>query len=223
MNSKLAAQLDLQADNTLSVVFERNRLKSLKLNYDKYEATIEKNLIKLKDGIKTLEQELSLEEQKGTTNTKDNEDTLIQLQVKMNRLEALLGDEDSARDILLGNKKDKTVRFLQPHMLVDPNDLENGQILQLQQRVIEDQDQNLDQLSLVIGRHRELGLMIGDELEDHAQLIYETERMVDQTDAKLRRAKKKLDYVGRKVKDNKSICIVIGLIFLFFILLALFH
>ncbi|CEG70629.1 hypothetical protein RMATCC62417_06492 [Rhizopus microsporus] len=101
--------------------------------------------------------------------------------------------------------------------------MENSQILQLQQRIIDDQDQDLDHLSEAIRRQRELGLMIGDELETHAILIDETEEMVDRTDERLRRAKKKLDYVGRKVKDNKSICIVIALILIFFILVALFR
>lgn len=103
--------------------------------------------------------------------------------------------------------------------------MENGQILQLQQRIINgscvcsmrvwktwalttflfvDQDTDLDHLSDAIRRQRELGLLIGDELEVHAQLIDETEEMVDRTDERLRQAKKKLDYVGRKVKDNSK-------------------
>lgn len=85
--------------------------------------------------------------------------------------------------------------------------------------------------------------MIGDELDTHAQLIDETHEMVDRTDARLQKARKKLNYVGRKVKDNRkldndkwvglfiwlttlfigSICIVIVLIFVFFVLLALFR
>jgi GGDEF domain-containing protein len=84
-------------------------------------------------------------------------------------------------------------------------DMENGQILQLQQRIIDDQDQDLDHLSDAIRRQRELGLLIGDELETHAQIIDETEEMVDRTDERLRQAKKKLDYVGRKVKDNSKL------------------
>ncbi|EIE89873.1 hypothetical protein RO3G_14584 [Rhizopus delemar RA 99-880] len=88
---------------------------------------------------------------------------------------------------------------------------------------ITDQDQDLDDLSDAILRQRELGLLIGEELETHAILIDETDEMVDRTDERLRRAKKKLDYVGRKVKDNKSICIVIALVLIFFILVALFR
>ncbi|KAI9364241.1 hypothetical protein BD770DRAFT_178032 [Pilaira anomala] len=220
MDTKLLARLDLQADNTLSVVFERNRLKGLKLNVEKYEATIEKHLTQLRDGIKVLEQQLSEEEQTGARDTKSEEDKLIQLQVKVDKLDALLGNQDdaTAREILLGNSRGKSsVRFTSVDM--DPSDLENGQILQLQQRIIDD----LDHLSLAIRRQRELGLLIGDELETHAQLIDETDAMVDHTDERLRQAKKKLDYVGRKVKDNKSVCIVIGLIIIFFILVGLFR
>lgn len=70
--------------------------------------------------------------------------------------------------------------------------------------LITDQDENLDHLSLAIGRQRELGLLIGDELDSHVQLIDETEMLTDRTDERLRRAKRKLDYVGRKVKDNSK-------------------
>ena len=68
-----------------------------------------------------------------------------------------------------------------------------------------DQDTNLDHLSDAIRRQRELGLLIGDELDTHAQLIDETHEMVDRTDARLQKARKKLNYVGRKVKDNRKL------------------
>lgn len=112
----------------------------------------------------------------------------------------------SCREILLGDKRGKnsSVRFTSIDM-DQTNDMENGQILQLQQRIIDDQDQDLDHLSDAIRRQRELGLLIGDELETHAQIIDETEEMVDRTDERLRQAKKKLDYVGRRVKDNSKL------------------
>ncbi|KAI9257654.1 hypothetical protein BY458DRAFT_492274 [Sporodiniella umbellata] len=111
---------------------------------------------------------------------------------------------------MLGNPNDPTIRQVllgeaKPRFIpVDPTYLENGQILQLQQRIMDDQDQDLDDLSEAIRRQRELGLLIGDELESHAILIDETEGMVDRTDQRLKKAKKKLDYVGRKVKDNSK-------------------
>ncbi|RCH87859.1 hypothetical protein CU098_009674, partial [Rhizopus stolonifer] len=219
----LLSRLDLLADNTLPIVFERNRLKELKLNVDKYEANVNKNLTQLREGIQVLEQQLSEQEQTGAKNTKSDEDKLIQLQVKVDKLDALFGlkEASDARKILLGDKRGKntSVKFTS----IDMDDVENGQILQLQQRIIDDQDQDLDHLSETIRRQRELGLLIGDELETHAQLIDETEDMVDRTDERLRQARKKLDYVNRKIKDNKSVCIVIALIIVFFILVGLFR
>ncbi|KAG1057576.1 hypothetical protein G6F43_000590 [Rhizopus delemar] len=223
MDSKLLSRLDLIADNTLSVLFERNRLKELKLDVEKYETNVQKNLTQLKQGIQTLEQQLSEQEQTNTAkDTKTEENKLIALQVKVDRLEVLVSGnaaDSTTRELLLNNKNNNPPRF-NP---IDANHLENSQILQLQQRIMDDQDQDLDDLSDAILRQRELGLLIGEELETHAILIDETDEMVDRTDERLRRAKKKLDYVGRKVKDNKSICIVIALVLIFFILVALFR
>lgn len=131
---------------------------------------------------------------------------MIQLQVKVDKLDALLGNQDdaTARELLLGKSTTvKSAKFTSIDMNA-AQDMENGQILQLQQRIMDDQDQDLDHLSSAIRRQRDLGLLIGDELETHAQLIDETEEMVDRTDERLRQAKKKLDYVGRKVKDNSE-------------------
>ncbi|KAI9257374.1 hypothetical protein BDA99DRAFT_516271 [Phascolomyces articulosus] len=97
MDTKLATRLEVLADNSLPTVYERNRLKQLKLNYDKYEATIQKNLTQLRDGLKTLEQQLAEEEESGVTDTKPHEDQLIQLQVKVDKLEVLLGNNDDER------------------------------------------------------------------------------------------------------------------------------
>ncbi|ORX57454.1 hypothetical protein DM01DRAFT_1227050 [Hesseltinella vesiculosa] len=230
MDTRLISRLDVLADNTLTHVFERNRLKDLGLNYEKVDGSIQKNLTQLRKGIHQLEQQLSEEELAGASKTThQHEDQLIQLQVKVEKLEGIYlngGDKQQlAREALLGNSTTRSggIRFLSSSEHVFPESLEDEQILQLQQRVMDDQDENLDHLSLAVGRQRELGLLIGEELESHIRLIDETEEMADRTDERLRRARKRLDYVGRKVKDNKSVCIVIALIFVFFILLALFR
>ncbi|KAI8980384.1 hypothetical protein BDB01DRAFT_796223 [Pilobolus umbonatus] len=222
MDDKLYNRLDLLADNTLSTIYERNRLKGLKLNVDKYNNTVNRNLTQLREGLGLLEQQLSTQEQTGTKDTQSEEDRLIQLQVKVDRLDGLVNhqSDEQTRALLLSKQStSKSVKF----QSMDPSQMESGQLLQLQQRIIDDQDEDLDKLSSAIKRQRELGIMIGDELEMHAEIIDETDTMVDRTDERLRKARKRLDHVGRRVKDNKSVCIVIGLILLFFILVALFH
>ncbi|CAO3675544.1 unnamed protein product [Umbelopsis ramanniana] len=166
-------------------------------------------MTKIKENMHALESQLNKAEQTGASNVEADENKLIELQIKVDKLEALLadkGDED-ARQVLLGNasrsNSSKIVRF-SDDTEVNPRELENGQILQLQSRMMDDQDRNLDMLSDAVGRQRELGLLIGDELESHVQLIEETDEMVDRTDTRLRNAQKRLNYVGRRVKDNSK-------------------
>ncbi|CAH1761447.1 4803_t:CDS:2 [Entrophospora sp. SA101] len=85
---------------------------------------------------------------------------------------------------------------------LDADDLENSQVLQLQQRIIEDQDEDLDRLGAAIGRQREIGLMIGEELEYHVSLLEETDVHIDSVDGKLNNAKKSLSKISKKVKDK---------------------
>lgn len=69
---------------------------------------------------------------------------------------------------------------------------------------MDDQDENLDQLTETIRRQQELGTLIGDELESHAQLIEETEDMVDRSDERVRQTKKKLHQLRQRIKDNRK-------------------
>ena len=79
---------------------------------------------------------------------------------------------------------------------------ENSQFLQLQTRIIDEQDENLGRLSEVISRQREFGLMIGDALDTHVQLLDETEVIVERTETRLGAARKRLATVGAKAKSN---------------------
>lgn len=66
-----------------------------RLDVEKCEASIQKNQTQLKQGIQQLEQELSVQEQTNTTkDTKSDEDKLIALQLKVDRLDALLGNQN---------------------------------------------------------------------------------------------------------------------------------
>lgn len=58
-----------------------------------------------------------------------------------------------------------------------------------------------------IGRQRELGLMIGDELDYQVELLTETEGVIDRTEGRLNRAKRNLTKVSKKAKEkgNNSI------------------
>ncbi|KAI5847440.1 hypothetical protein BZA05DRAFT_404807 [Tricharina praecox] len=117
-------------------------------------------------------------------------------------------DELAAREALMGSrespsslrKNNKTVRFRDS--LVDTDELDNQQVLQLQQRVIDEQDESLDRLSVSIRNQRELSIQIGDELDDHVRLLDDVEALVDRHQSRLDMAKRKLTHVARAAKDH---------------------
>ncbi|CAG8549509.1 4861_t:CDS:2 [Ambispora gerdemannii] len=214
-----SSRLTVLADNTLVTILERNRCKNESINHDSHDSIINKNLVKLRGGIKELEQELSLAEETGSLNSQDlkeKEDTLIKLTKQVDKLEALMGESNdiSTRELLLGlnssiepaggKSKKKSVRFTDP--IAELNEFDDHQVLQLQQRMMSDED--LDRLDAAVGRQRELGILIGEELDYHVDLLEETEHAVDNTDGRLASARKRLNRVSKQAKEKGLIEVV---------------
>jgi syntaxin 8 len=82
------------------------------------------------------------------------------------------------------------------------NSASSNEALLLQQRIMQQQDDSLDRLSESISRQRELSIQIGDELDSHIELLGEVDRLVDWGQHRLDGARKRLDYVSRKTKEN---------------------
>ncbi|RIB02709.1 hypothetical protein C2G38_2255433 [Gigaspora rosea] len=99
------------------------------------------------------------------------------------------------------------------------DDRDNYEVLQLQQRLLSEQDRDLDRLSDAVGRQRELGLLIGEELSSQIQLLEETEDMIDHTDRSLDRAKRNLSKLTKKVKNNGHLCIIFSLLLTLIVLI----
>lgn len=60
-----SSKLSILADNTLASIYERNRCRAEDIEYP-HEETLDKNMEKLRFGIKELEEELSAAEESGT-------------------------------------------------------------------------------------------------------------------------------------------------------------
>ncbi|CAB4439022.1 unnamed protein product [Rhizophagus irregularis] len=222
-----SSKLSILADNTLASIYERNRCRAEDIEYP-HEETLDKNMEKLRFGIKELEEELSAAEESGTLSSKElkeKEDTLIKLTKQIDKLEALLQDKPSARKLLLGlnnmdepssKKSKKTVRFSD-----QADDYDNAVVIQLQQRMIQNQDEDLDRLSASIGRQQQLGLMIGEELNYQVELLAETEDIVDRTEGRLNKAKRNLTKVSKKAKEKGSFWIIALLISILVLLIII--
>lgn len=69
------------------------------------------------------------------------------------------------------------------------------QRLQYQNEVMGLQDKTLEELATVVGRQKQLGMAIGDEIEAQNDLLLDIELKVDTTAAKMKSAGKRLDHV----------------------------
>lgn len=84
----------------------------------------------------------------------------------------------------------------------------NQDVMQMQRRMMDEQDDQLDALAKAIARQRDLSLNISSELELHEDLIDETDRALDHTASRLGRASRSLDTVRKKTRENSSLAII---------------
>ncbi|GAA5824692.1 hypothetical protein JCM11251_005303 [Rhodosporidiobolus azoricus] len=101
-------------------------------------------------------------------------------------------------------------------------DRANSKVMQMQRRMMEDQDDQLDSLSSAISRQHALSLRVAEELEMHSSLLDDTDEALDRTENNLRRASGRLDQFTRRARDTGSTGLIIGLIILLVILIVIF-
>ncbi len=103
----------------------------------------------------------------------------------------------------------------------DHTSLDNQQIHEYHKNVLQEQDEQLDRLGDSIGRQRELSIQIGDELDEHVQMLDEVEVHMDRQLSKMGKARKSLGNVARKAKDNKQITVILVLILILVLLIII--
>lgn len=101
------------------------------------------------------------------------------------------------------------------------NSVSNSEAMMQQQRIMREQDDSLDRLSESISRQRELSIQIGDELDQHVELLSDVDRLVDWSHHRLNGARKRLDNVSRKMKQNGSVLTIVLLIIVLLILIII--
>lgn len=124
-------------------------------------------------------------------------------------------DEEDARNALFPYRDDPAAGP------PDQSHLDNQQIHAYHSRVLAEQDEALDRLGESIGRQRELSIQIGDELDEHVQMLDDVDRRVDRHQSSLDKARKNLGTVARKAKDNMQLTIIVILIIILVLLIII--
>ncbi|TPX61204.1 hypothetical protein PhCBS80983_g01296 [Powellomyces hirtus] len=199
--------LEILGEDISTLILEKKHAVRTGVSVGDLDSRIRRNLQTFRDGIEKLEQSLSEAEEssgRGTSDLRRWEEAVLKLSQQYDRLELMARGEDGdhalARKQLLARsssattKGGKAVRFVEP--LDDGDGSEDvGGALQLQQRIMDDQDTQLDELSATIGRQKQIGILINDELDLHVDLLEETEERVDSTHRRLQGAGRRLEQV----------------------------
>lgn len=125
-------------------------------------------------------------------------------------------EEEANRAALLPYRDD-------PEDAPDQSHLDNQQIHTYHSQVIRDQDQQLDRLGESIGRQRVLGVQIGNELDEQAELIDELDEGVMRHQTQIDKARGRLGTIMRKAKDNMQLTIIFILIIILVLLIIILN
>lgn len=109
----------------------------------------------------------------------------------------------------------------EPETPDDQSQLDNQQIHAYHKGVLQQQDEQLDRLGESIGRQRDLSIQIGDELDDHIQMLEDIEGHVDRHQTRLDGARRQLGNVARRARDNKQLTIILILIIILVLLIII--
>ncbi|TPX34177.1 hypothetical protein SmJEL517_g03157 [Synchytrium microbalum] len=218
---KEAEHLQSTADELTTHILERKRLKSRGLDISGIERQIATSQSTLKDGIASLEQQLSTAESRGgipSADLKRWENMILALSKQYDRVEFLAKADDSNPDaraqLFAKQPAPAQPSAASTHLLEDDGtpleSLNNQEFLQLQDRIMQEQDNHLDELAVSIGRHKHIGLMISEELDLHADLLEETEVAVDTTRSRLGAAGRRLTTITKNTNSRgiTAICIL---------------
>ncbi|KAF5309035.1 hypothetical protein D9619_013558 [Psilocybe cf. subviscida] len=243
------AKLTAISTKTLSLLLERQRLQTLpsyssngsvadnSMNGSSlHSPQIRRNLNQLREGI------LAMEAKDGSTS-----ETGKLLRSQYGRMRAMLWEEERAEIPSLDKADSSPSRTPEPEVPQQPthnprdsllsqpsfapytDDPEQGAdvpepatMLQTQRYIMQEQDQQLDQLSHSINRQHHISLQINEELDVHHGLLTELDSDLDRTHTRLGQARKKLDRVAQGVKNNASVVAIGCLIFVLLILIIRF-
>lgn len=97
--------------------------------------------------------------------------------------------------------------------------LDNTQLHAYHDQVMAEQDEQLDRLGESIGRQRELGMLIGDELDEHVAMLDDVDRHVDRQQGRLQGARDRIGKIARRANENKQITTIVILIVILLLLI----
>ncbi|XP_034044477.1 syntaxin-8 [Thalassophryne amazonica] len=205
-------------------IHERNRQQRTGGNPAKLNMTLRASLQKLKQSVNQLKEGLlrASSSRRIMQSEADRRQNLIDdLLTREKQLTATFkGDTvepESSRLMLLAGAAGGSGGSTTPNpwLISEPEETKGltiGEIKQQQQQIIEDQDAGLDALAVVISRQKAMGQEIGNELDEHNEIIDDLAHLVDKTDDRIRNETRRVKLVEKKSASCWMLVVIVLLL-----------
>ncbi|XP_037545898.1 syntaxin-8 [Nematolebias whitei] len=211
-------------------IHERNRQQRTGGNPAKMNMTLRASLQKLKQNIAQLKEGLlrassSRRIMQSEADRRQNLiDDLLTREKQLNgTFRGDITEPESTRSALMAGKAGAGGGGAANPWLINESEetkgLSFGDIKQQQQRIIEAQDAGLDALAAVISRQKIMGQDIGNELDEHNEIIDDLAHLVDKTDGRIRNETRRVKLVETK-SASCGMMVVIVLLLIAIIVIA---
>ncbi|XP_029993104.1 syntaxin-8 [Sphaeramia orbicularis] len=202
---------------------ERNRQQRTGGNPAKINMTLRASLQKLKQNIAQLKESLlrassSRRVMQAEADRRQNLiDDLLTREKQLNAtFKGDISEPEPARSTLMaGNAGASGGGAANPWLINETEEtrgLTFGEIKQQQQRIIEAQDAGLDALAAVISRQKIMGQEIGNELDEHNEIIDDLAHLVDKTDDRIRNETRRVKLVETKSASCGMLVVIVLLL-----------
>jgi len=125
------------------------------------------------------------------------------------------------RGVLLDNDdtegRSTAKKWGQPQETERTKNMDNQQLFKSQQDQMKDQDDALDVLGSTLGRIKEVGIMIGQEADEHNRLLDDINAGVDSTNSNVKNTTRRVERIERK---SSTCCLWIYIIVLIVVLVV---
>ncbi|XP_029917506.1 syntaxin-8 [Myripristis murdjan] len=204
-------------------IHERNRQQRTGGNPAKINMTLRASLQKLKQNIAQLRESLlrSSSSRRIMQSEADRRQNLIDdLVTREKHLNATfrgdITEPDPSRSTLMDRGAGASGGGTTNPWLINESEetkgLSFGEIKQQQQRIIEAQDAGLDALAEVISRQKTMGQEIGNELDQHNEIIDDLAHLVDKTDDRIRNETRRVKLVETKSASCGMMVVIVLLL-----------
>lgn len=198
------------ADEAASVIQERNiKHSSGGPDASRLTATARKKLTGLSIAIEALSDQLDGRELSSVSENEKNRrrDLATALKLRKEQMQqSLKRDQHSRNRVGLLESSTSAVQARETDRTAG---LENRELLQMQQRVMDDQDAELAELEKTVNSTKHIALTINEELDLHQRLLDDLGDDVEVSQSRMRAAQKKLKLVMKNSGNCKGLCVSI--------------